>query len=331
MAGRPPSAAEATHTKGVAIAALGVLILAPDTLLLRVIEADAFTVAFWRNLLVATNILVLYAAVEGPGWFAKLRHIGPAGLLAAALFAVNQMAFVFAVANTGVANVLLIVATAPLFAALFSRVFLREATARRTWLAIVGALAGMAVIFGGEAGLLGGWGGGPGLGTVGPDPLLGNLCALAVAIALGGAFTVVRHRREVTSLPSMVLAGYFSAFAMIWFASPFAMDSVSFGWQVTMGLMVACAFALIATAPRFAPSPVVSLMLLLETVLGPLLVWSLLAEVPSRWALLGGAIVLTALLGQGFGELLAQRRHRRERLRETMKSADSRLGYQAGE
>lgn len=305
MAAHQLSAAATPQTKGMAMAALGVLILAPDTLMLRLIEADAFTVAFWRNLLVATNILVLYAVVEGPGWFGKLRHIGRAGLLAAALFAVNQMAFVFAVANTGVANVLLIVATAPLFAALFSRLFLGEATAGRTWLAIFGALAGMAVIFAGEAGLLVGTGGGA---AVGPNPLLGNLCALAVAVALGGAFTVVRRRREVTSLPCMVLAGYVSAFAMIWFASPLAMDSVSFGWQVTMGVTVACAFALITTAPRFAPSPVVSLMLLLEAVLGPLLVWALLTEVPSRWALLGGAIVLTALLTQGLGELLAQRR-----------------------
>ncbi|MGP1254662.1 MAG: DMT family transporter [Kiloniellales bacterium] len=314
--------------QGMAMAALGVLILSPDTLLLRVIEADAFTIAFWRNLLVATNILVLYAVAEGPGWFGKLRHLGPAGLLAALLFSVNQIGFVFAVANTGVANVLMIVATAPLFAALFSRIFLREATDRRTWLAILGAFAGMAVIFGGEAGLLGVEGAG---GAVGPNPLLGNLCALAVAVALGGAFTVVRHRREVTSLPSMVLAGYFSAFLMAWFASPFAMDSVSFGWQVAMGLMVACAFALITTAPRFAPSPVVSLMLLLEAVLGPLIVWAFLAEVPSRWALLGGALVFTALLGQGLGEVLAQRRRRRDRLQGAMKSADSPLGYQAGE
>lgn len=314
------------------MAALGVLILSPDTLLLRVIEADAFTIAFWRNLLVATNILVLYAVAEGRGWFGKLRHLGPAGLLAALLFSVNQIGFVFAVANTGVANVLMIVATAPLFAALFSRIFLGEATDRRTWLAIAGAFAGMAVIFGGEAGLLGGGGTAEGAsGAVGPNPLLGNLCALAVAVALGGAFTVVRHRREVTSLPSMVLAGYFSAFLMVWFASPLAMDSVSFGWQVAMGLMVACAFALITTAPRFAPSPVVSLMLLLEAVLGPLIVWAFLAEVPSRWALLGGALVFTALLGQGLGEALGQRRRRRERLQGAVKSADSSLGYQAGE
>ncbi len=296
------------HLKGMAMAALGVLLLSPDTLLLRVIEADAFTIAFWRNLLVATNILVLYAVSEGRGWFGRLRHLGPAGLLAALLFSGNQIGFVFAVTNTGVANVLLILTTAPLFAALFSWLFLREATAPRTWLAILGAFAGIAVIFAGEAGLLGD---GDGAVTVGPAPLFGNLCALAVAICLGGGFTVVRHRREVSSLPAMVLAGYASAFAMVWFAQPFAMDSVSFGWQVTMGLLVGCAFALMTSAPRFAPSPVVSLMLLLEAILGPLLVWAVLSEVPSRWALLGGILVLGALLGHGLAELLAQRRRTR--------------------
>ncbi len=317
-----------THLKGMAIAALGVLVLSPDTLLLRVIEADAYTIAFWRNLLVGTNVLVLYAVSEGRGWFARLRHFGWAGALAALLFSINQIGFVFAVANTGVANVLLIVATAPLFAALFSRLFLGEATALRTWLAIAGAAAGMALIFAGEAGLFGAGAG----ATVGPDPLFGNLCALAVAVCLGGAFTVVRHRREVTSLPSMVVAGYLSALIMVWFAEPFAMDPVSFGWQVTMGLVVACAFALITTAPRFAPSPVVSLMLLLEAVLGPLLVWAVLAELPSRWALIGGALVMAALLGHGLAELLAWRRARRRTLlRPTPGSANSRIGYEPGE
>jgi drug/metabolite transporter (DMT)-like permease len=332
MARNGTNASGSSHLKGMSIAALGVLILSPDTLLLRVIDADAQTIAFWRNVLVGTNVLVLYIVASGRAWWSGLRaFVGLAGLATAILFSVNQVAFVFAVANTGVANVLLIVATAPLFAGLFSWVFLREATPPRTWLAILVAFAGMALIFAGESGLLGAGA----AGAVGPNPMLGNLLALTVAVCLGGAFTLVRHRREIDSLPAMVLAGYMSAFVMASFASPFAMDSTSFAWQVVMGLMVACAFALIATAPRFAPSPVVSLMLLLEAVLGPLLVWAVLAEVPSRWALIGGSVVLLALLGHGLAELLAWRRARsRARLRPDAGSADlggRKVGYEVGE
>jgi drug/metabolite transporter (DMT)-like permease len=321
------SPAATTHLKGTAIAALGVLILSPDTLLLRLIEADTETIAFWRYLLMGINMLMLYAVSEGAGWFGKLRRFGWPGLATAGLFSINQICFVFAVANTGVANVVLIVAAAPLFAAVFSWIFLREATAPRTWLAILAVVAGMALIFAGEAGLLSAGE----TGAVGPRPMLGNVLALVVALSLSAGFTLVRHRREVNSLPAMTIASFVSAFAMVWVATPFAMDSTSFGWQVLMGLIVTYAFALITTAPRFAPAAVVGLMLLLEGVLGPLIVWAVLGEVPSRWALLGGGVVLVALLLHGFGEVLAWRRARRSKpLNAREGSANSQVVYETG-
>ena len=104
------------------------------------------------------------------------------GVLLAAIFAVNTITFLAAIQNTKVANALVMLATAPLFAAILSRLFLKEGVRTRTWLAILTAMAGVGLIV---------WEG------LGQGTFLGDALALLAALLLGAKFTIIRSRRRI--------------------------------------------------------------------------------------------------------------------------------------
>jgi len=271
-----------TQAKGLMIVVLGVLALTPDTLLIRLIAVDHWTLLVWRGLLQALGLSVLVACFHGRDTLACFRAVGLAGYSAAFLFALGTVLFVVALSYTSVANTLIIVASAPFFAALASRVFLGERIASRTWIAIVVALGGIVLLA---------------FESVGTGALWGDLAALGVAVAMGGNFTVVRHARAVNMIPAMALSGLIVALV----ATPIApaavlLDDAQLAFMLAMGLFVVpVSFALITLGPRYLPAAEVSLLMLLETVLGPLWVWLAIGEAPGNMAFLGGSIVVATL------------------------------------
>ena len=276
----------ATHRKGLLITLLGVLVLVPDTLIIRLIEAeqevDPFSITLWRGSLLFVGLMVIYLAAEGRGAMGRAFRLGRWGLITAAFMSLQNLCFVIALTYTTVANTLLIIATAPLFAALFSWMFLGERAPLRTWLAILASILGIAIIFSGSL---------EGAGTI-----IGDVPALGTAIRLGASFTAMRHMKDANMIPASALGGMISAILVLPIASPFVFTSHAFALMLLLGLIVLpVSFALITLGPRYIPAPEVSLLLLLETVLAPIVVWYVLDEKPSVLALGGGAIVVSAL------------------------------------
>lgn len=286
------------HLKGLAITTAGVLVLSPDSLLVRLIETDPWTLLFWRGVLMAISLTVVVALYHRSRLPAAFRAIGWHGALSATMFGVSSMFFVLALTHTLVANVLVIIAASPLFAALFARLFLKERVAPRTAVAIATAIAGIAVlVFGSMAGKGGG-------------TLFGDMCALGSATLIAGHFTVLRaagDRADMT--PSVALSGVIAALIAIPFATPTAVDAADVGYLLLLGLVVLpVAFGLIAIGPRYLPAPEVGLLMLLETVLGPIWVWLAVGEEPGAYAFVGGAIVIATL---ALHSLAGLARHRR--------------------
>lgn len=282
------------RSKGVLITTAGVLAISPDALLVRLIGADDWTTLFWRGLLSGTTIFLALLILHRGKFVAQVRAVGRTGLWFALLFGGGTILFVFSINETTVANTLFVVSTAPLFAAIMSRVFLGESVALRTWIAILCALVGIAVIASGSFGSGGG-------------SLLGDLAALGAAISIAGTFTMARKRRVVSMVPAMALASFVTALAVLPFAQPF---EVAPGDPLYIGLMgflvIPLGFGLMTLGPRYLPAPEVSLLLLLESLLGPLFVWLVLGENPGPAALIGGAIVLTTLAALNLSSLRAQ-------------------------
>lgn len=270
------------HARGMLITAGGVLVLSPDTLLLRLLEADRLTILFWRGMLMALALGAWLTLRHRGRVFAQFRRIGPWGLFAALLFAVNSLFFVTSVMLTSVANTLLIISAAPLFAALMSWVFLRERVRTRTWIAIAAGFGGMLIIVG---------------GSVGGGSLAGDLCAVGTACFLAGNLTVVRHVRSINMLPALALAGVLMALAVLPFAGELALSPRDTGLLLLLGVVVVpLAFGLITTGPRYLPSAEVSLIMLLEAILGPLWVWLVIGEVPPATTFAGGSVIVATLV-----------------------------------
>ncbi len=243
---------------------------------------DHWTGLVWRGSLQALGLTLILAAFYRGQVFAVFRSIGLLGLLLAVVFTASSILFLISVSLTLVVNVLVILAAAPFFAACFSLVFLRESVPLHTWMAIVAAFAGIAILT---------------LESEGQGALLGDLAALGVAALMGAYFTIVRATRKINMIPAMAISGALVALIALPLAAFPAMSQGQILAAGTMGfLIVPISFALITIGPRYLPAPEVSLLLLFETVLGPFWVWLVIAEEPGLLSLIGGAVVVTTLL-----------------------------------
>lgn len=281
------------HIKGLAITTLSVLVLTPDSLLVRLIAVDAWTMVFWRGVLVFLALGGFIVAYYRGAAVARFRAIGRTGVAVAAIFALGSLLFVVALHNTSVANTLVIIAAAPLIAALISWLVLGEPVAPRTWAAILAAMSGIAILVSD----------GPRGGTLG-----GDMAALGTAICVAISLSLMRHARAFNMVPAMAVSGGIGALTILPFASPLVVPPGDVWLLLVLGLVVLpVSYGLMALGPRYLPAPEVGLIMLLETVLGPLWVWLVIGETPSARAFVGGAIVIGALVAHS---LLALRRRR---------------------
>ena len=284
----------AAHTRGLLMTGTGVLVLTPDTLLLRLADLDVWTATFWRGLAMGLALMLGIAIVYRRATIRAFLGIGWAGLAVALLFGANGILFVVAISNTGVANTLVIYATAPVVAALFSWIFLRERVSLELWIVIFLAFAGIAIVV---------WDG------VGRGTLLGDIAAVFVSITLAGMFVVLRAAREVNLIPATALGSLGSGLVVLGVAAPLDVAWGSAGYIAAMGLFVLpVSFALITLGPRYLPAPEVGLLMLLETVLGTLWVWLVLSEEPPLLTVVGGIVVLATLAGHSAYQLHRNRR-----------------------
>ena len=272
------------RTKGLLITFVGVMAIIPDALLVRLVVADEWTTLFWRGVLTAISITVALVITHRRQTFLRFAQIGALGVWLAALFAGGAICFVVAITLTKVANVLFIVATTPLYAAIIARVFLGERVPLRIWIAIGFALVGVAVIASASA-------------TRGADSVLGDALAFLAALSMAVTLSLARKARSHSMVPAMALAGVLYALAILPCASPLDVSAADVCWLALMGLVfVPLGFSMLTIAPRYLPTPEVSLLLLLEAVLGPLLVWWVVGESPGSRGLIGGGIVVATLL-----------------------------------
>ena len=271
------------HAQGLLLTAFGVLVLSPDALLLRMLAASHWTVVFWRGILMFLVLAAVMAILHRGRPLAAFRAVGRWGLLSSLFYGLSSAMFVYSINNTAVANTLVIIAGTPLFAAIMSRVLLKEGVARETWIATVIVVGGIALVVG-EGLDRGTWD--------------GDLAAMAVMLMQAGNFTLLRHRKHINMVPATALGGLLSGVGvlLLGLAAPFEMQGADIPIMALLGLVVIpVAFGLITTGPRFITAPEVGLLMLVETVLGPLWVWLALGDRAGIQALIGGLIVIATL------------------------------------
>ncbi len=291
--GQTPLLPNNPHARGLAIVAAGVFILSFDALFVRMAQTSAFNVVFWRGLFI---FVALAAVLVSSG----LRRVNfrPYATLAtcAGVSGVGQVLFPLSVTHTETANTVVILTAAPFFAALFSRWFLKERIAPRTWIAIVILMLGIATIFS---------------GSVSTDGRFGDAMALTAAITFGVNMTLLRARPELSRIAVTCCSGLVACLLCLPLAEPGGLPAASMGVLALSGLVqMPAAMVLVSIGTRFLPAPEVSLLLLVEALLAPVWVYLVFTEVPSTATVFGGTMILVTLLVHSWLGLRAQRPRR---------------------
>lgn len=271
---------------GVALATFGALILTPDTLFMRWSEMSGLAMLAWRGLLMGTVLLLLWPLTRRTPVSALRDLVRPTGIGVILCHAANATLFALAIAVAPVPVVLLSVATVPIFAALFGRLLLGETTRAATWVTMAAVLAGIAIAVLGRAE------GGPAGGRV----ILGVAAGLGVAVVMSLNFVFLRQSRNIPIQPAIGIGALIAGAAGLMLAGPGTLtEGLIWPIAVTGAVILPLSFLALTHATRHTSATNVSLLLLLETVLGPLWVWLGADEPLTLPMLLGGTIVIGSL------------------------------------
>jgi drug/metabolite transporter (DMT)-like permease len=267
--------------KGILMSLGGVFVLSPDSLLIRLADLDDFTLIFYRGLFPIFSISLILWLYYRNRFLSVLIAIGWAGIINGALFTGVNITFISAIQKTSVANTLLFLSSAPIFAAILSLLVLRENQRPTTWLIIALSLLGIFII---------GW------GSYGSASLLGDLFALGCALFTACSAVLVRYKKDIDLVPSVIIGSFFTLCYALTRSPELAISSVQLVYVGIIGfILIPCAFIVLTIAPRYANSAEVQLVYLLESILGPLWVWLVIKETPSLNTIVGGSILLISV------------------------------------
>ncbi|MDC0490509.1 EamA-like transporter family protein [Rhodobacteraceae bacterium SB2] len=274
---------------GLMLALAGALLLTPDTLLMRLSGLDGGAMLAWRACLaglVFLSIGLIARFKEEKGNRARVSSFGFWSLVICQIG--NASFFAFGIALAPVAVVLLAVATVPVIAALLGYFLLGELADRRVWATIVLVFSGILMSVAGdiERGM-----------NIDFETLLGACCGLAVAISLAFNFVIIRKNKTVPFELAIGLGALIAGCTAfyLWPAAWQVRGASLIYISVTGLIILPVSFFLLSKASRLTSAANVSMIMLLETVLGPLWVWRGIKETPNSLTLLGGVLVVGAL------------------------------------
>jgi drug/metabolite transporter (DMT)-like permease len=273
----------ARRRRGQIYVALAAVAWSTAGVLQRQLTVDTPTQVFGRAAFAGAALLVYVAIVERGHVVRAFRSVGGAGIAVAVCVAIASGCFISALNHASVARVLFILAVAPVLAALLAWATLGEPISRRTALAMLLALCGVAVMF----------------GAPGDASLAGDGLAFVAALAFSAMIVITRWRHEVSMAPATCLSQAILVVAFLPFASPGEISGGDAAWLAALGIgQIGLGFALLTVGARLIPAAQVGLITLLEVVLGPVWVWLALDERPDTLTLVGGTIVIAAIVVQ---------------------------------
>jgi drug/metabolite transporter (DMT)-like permease len=291
------SAAQTTtnHAKGLLLTAIGGMALTVDIPLIRLANGEAWSILLMRSGTTFAAALLIWLVWRLARGDAPKLVPGRTGLAVAALYACASITFIMGVYNTSTANLVFILAFNTMFAALLSWIFLKERPRPATLVAMAAMLVGVLIIVG------------DGIST---GNFIGDVFALASAFLLALAITITRASGKdmgFTALVAVILP-----FCVALFMVRKTGFQVEAPWWIIFNgaIIMPVSFYCLANGPKYISAPEVAMFYLLETVLAPVWVWMIFAEIPSRNSLIGGTILIVTLVLHSLWQLNHGRRRR---------------------
>jgi DME family drug/metabolite transporter len=256
-------------------------------------EANVWQILFYRSIALATFLFFIITFRSGYKPFTAIRSAGIAGVIGGVGLVFAFSGGIYAIQTTTVANAMFLFAAAPFLAAIFGWVILRESVRKATWIAMVFAIIGIAimVIHGFAAGRM-----------------VGNLSALVSALGFAVFSIALRWGKLEDMLPAVFLAGIFaiitSAIVCEVGGYGFALPRDEIAIALSMGyLQVGLGLVVYTIGSQVVPAAELTLLSMTEVLLGPLWVWLLMDETVSFFTLLGGIVLMLAIAGNALSGL----------------------------
>ena len=275
--------------KGLYLAFFGVLLLTPDTLFMRLSELEKWQLGGWRGVLMGATLFLIWFLSRKMGHKKEfLTTFSIPGLLIILAMAVNSVSFTLGISETSVIVVLTALATMPLLTALLSVLLLKEKQNLLSWFILIFAVCGISLAVSGSE---------SSENAPNGSVILGATYGLISALGISFTFTMVRKYPNLSVMPATSIGCIISGIFCFYFSSEASIDLSAPYSVIAMGVIILpFSFALLLIAPRYTRASTVSLIMLLELVLGSFWVWIVVDEQPSFQMIIGASIVMISII-----------------------------------
>jgi len=268
------------YSKGVLLAFSGIVLLSPDSLLIRLIDTDLWSLMFLRGLFMGICLLLLNMLLHRGHALRQFVIMDRYAWSIIVLTAISSFFFVASIQNTSVAHTLIIVGSTPVVAAVLALFLLHEKVSLGTWMTIFIVVLGLGVVVYDDQ----------------QSTLKGDLYALIACLLWSINFLLARLARMDDMVAAMSIAGFMMALLAVPLTQLETVSTQQLLLSLLLGLMVGVSLSLLTLAPRYILAAEVAVFLPLEAVIGSLLVWLLLDEYPGLISLIAGVVIILTIM-----------------------------------
>ena len=274
---------------------LGALSLSFGGLIVKSFEgATLWQILFWRSLFFSLTILAFLIISYKKETFKSFYESGLPGFFGGIVLSFGFCGYVFAMYNTTVANTNFIISLQILFLAIFGYFFLKEKISALTLTSIILAISGVILMVG---------------NSLTPGELSGNLAAFTMPITFAVLIIIIRKYPTVDMVPAQFVAGVSSCLIGFLLSSKIMISPNDIFLGFLAGFFqVGFGFIFITIGARTTPSAMVGIIMLSESVLGPIWAFLFVSERPSLFGLIGGTIILFAVLLQFYSLIIKNKK-----------------------
>ena len=256
--------------------------------------ATLWQILFWRSLFFILVVSIFLLITYKKNVFSAFKKSGFPGLIGGIVLSSGFCGYVFAMYNTTVANANFIIQTQTIFLAIFGYLFLKEKISKLTLISIILAISGIILMVG---------------GSLSPGQMSGNIAAFIMPVSFAILIIIIRKYPDVDMIPLQLIAGIVAMSVGYFVAGKINISSYDIFLGFLAGFFqLGFGFIFITIGARSTPSAIVGIIMLTEAILGPFWAWLFVSENPPFIVLIGGSIVLFAVLLQFYNVIKLEKK-----------------------
>ena len=269
---------------------LGAICLSFGGLIVKSFEgANLWQILFWRQFFFSIIVALYLLFTYKKNFFKSFYDSGIPGFVGGLILAIGFAAYVFSMYTTTVANTNFIITTETIFLAVLGYFFLKEKINLITFISIILGMSGVLIILGSS------------LSIQSAEQFLGNIVAFIMPISFAVLVVIIRKYPNVDMVPAQFTAGIAAGIIGFFIAREISISTHDLFLALLAGFFqIGFGFILITVGSQTTPAAVVGVLMLTESVFGPLWAWMFIKEIPPTAVLIGGVIIIFSILFQSF-------------------------------